>query len=106
MEGRVQSGRVRRAVVRQHVYSIPSVWHFLACGTSEFHLTPLYIPSLVAFPGRLLSSHYQTMPSNQVTNNDNAVYTTSNGAPVAQPYAAEKLGNHGPLLLQGPYRLP
>jgi len=42
------------------------------------------------------------MPSKEVTNNDNAVYTTSNGAPVAQPYAAEKLGIHGPLLLQGP----
>ncbi|KAH9991973.1 catalase [Russula compacta] len=40
------------------------------------------------------------MPSKQVTNNDNAVYTTSNGAPVARPYAAEKIGLHGPLLLQ------
>lgn len=42
------------------------------------------------------------MPSKQVTNNDNAVYTTSNGAPVARPYAAEKISLHGPLLLQGP----
>ena len=41
------------------------------------------------------------MPSKQVTNNDNAVYTTSNGAPVARPYAAEKISPHGPLLLQG-----
>ncbi|KAH9960660.1 catalase [Russula dissimulans] len=40
------------------------------------------------------------MPSKQVTNNDNAVYTTSNGAPVGQPYAAEKISLHGPLLLQ------
>ncbi|KAH9160944.1 catalase [Lactarius sanguifluus] len=40
------------------------------------------------------------MPSKQVSNNDNAVYTTSNGAPVAHPYAAEKVGDHGPLLLQ------
>ncbi|KAI0300094.1 catalase [Multifurca ochricompacta] len=40
------------------------------------------------------------MPSKQVTNNDNALYTTSNGAPVARPYAAEKIGVHGPLLLQ------
>ncbi|KAH9026977.1 catalase [Lactarius hengduanensis] len=40
------------------------------------------------------------MPSKQVTNNDNAVYTTSNGAPVAHPYAAEKVGDHGPLFLQ------
>jgi catalase len=44
------------------------------------------------------------MPSKQVTDNDNAVYTTSNGAPVAQPYAAEKIGVHGPLFLQGPCR--
>jgi hypothetical protein len=44
------------------------------------------------------------MPSKQVTDNDNAVYTTSNGAPVARPYAAEKIGLHGPLLLQGPCR--
>lgn len=41
------------------------------------------------------------MPSSQVTNNDNAVYTTSNGAPVARPYAAERVGTDGPLLLQG-----
>ncbi|KAI0288313.1 catalase [Russula brevipes] len=40
------------------------------------------------------------MPSKQVTNDDNQVYTTSNGAPVARPYAAEKVGLHGPLLLQ------
>lgn len=40
------------------------------------------------------------MPSKQVANTDNAVYTTSNGAPVAQPYAAEKIGTHGPLFLQ------
>jgi len=38
------------------------------------------------------------MPSKQVANNDNAVYTTSNGAPVARPYASEKIGIHGPLL--------
>jgi hypothetical protein len=54
-----------------------------------------------------LSSYYHPlMPSKQVTDNDNAVYTTSNGAPVARPYAAEKIGIHGPLLLQGPYRRP
>jgi catalase len=45
------------------------------------------------------------MPSKQVTDDDNAVYTTSNGAPVARPYASEKIGIHGPLLLQGPCRL-
>ena len=44
------------------------------------------------------------MPSKQVTNNDNGLYTTSNGAPVAQPYAAEKVGVHGPLFLQGQCR--
>jgi len=42
------------------------------------------------------------MPSQQVlTTPDNAVYTTSNGAPVARPYAAQKIGFNGPLLLQG-----
>jgi catalase len=41
------------------------------------------------------------MPSEQVTDNDNALYTTSNGAPASRPYAAEKIGTHGPLLLQG-----
>ena len=29
------------------------------------------------------------------------VYTTSNGAPVSQPYAAQRAGLNGPLLLQG-----
>lgn len=42
------------------------------------------------------------MPSAQVLNSkDGAVYTTSNGAPVTEPYAASKLGRAGPLLLQG-----
>ncbi|KAG6335420.1 hypothetical protein ID866_3667 [Astraeus odoratus] len=41
------------------------------------------------------------MPSQQVFNaKDGAVYTTSNGAPVAEPYAAQRIGNFGPLLLQ------
>lgn len=42
------------------------------------------------------------MPSQQVLNaKDGAVYTTSTGAPVAEPYAAQRIGNLGPLLLQG-----
>ncbi|KAF8493591.1 catalase [Gautieria morchelliformis] len=41
------------------------------------------------------------MPSQQTfSSKDGAVYTTSNGAPVTEPYAASKLGSHGPLLLQ------
>ncbi|EJF63962.1 catalase [Dichomitus squalens LYAD-421 SS1] len=41
------------------------------------------------------------MPSAQVFNNkDGALYTTSTGAPVARPYAAERIGKIGPLLLQ------
>lgn len=32
---------------------------------------------------------------------DHAVFTTSNGAPVAEPYAAQRIGLNGPLLLQG-----
>ncbi|PFH51648.1 hypothetical protein AMATHDRAFT_2920 [Amanita thiersii Skay4041] len=41
------------------------------------------------------------MPSPQVFNSkDGAVYTTSNGAPVSEPYAAQRIGLHGPLLLQ------
>ncbi|OAX41211.1 catalase-domain-containing protein [Rhizopogon vinicolor AM-OR11-026] len=41
------------------------------------------------------------MPSKQVFEaTDGAVYTTSNGAPVAHPYAAERVGPFGPLLLQ------
>ncbi|KAH7890381.1 catalase-like domain-containing protein [Phlebopus sp. FC_14] len=41
------------------------------------------------------------MPSQQIFNTkDGAVYTTSTGAPVAQPYAAQRVGTLGPLLLQ------
>ncbi|KIY44913.1 catalase [Fistulina hepatica ATCC 64428] len=41
------------------------------------------------------------MPSQQVfTTKDEAVYTTSNGAPVSEPYAAQRAGLTGPLLLQ------
>ncbi|KAL4080050.1 catalase-like domain-containing protein [Scleroderma yunnanense] len=41
------------------------------------------------------------MPSQQISNAiDGAVYTTSTGAPVAQPYAAQRIGTLGPLLLQ------
>ncbi|EAU86801.2 heat-induced catalase [Coprinopsis cinerea okayama7 len=41
------------------------------------------------------------MPSAQVWNTkDGAVYTTSNGAPVNEPYAAQRAGINGPLLLQ------
>lgn len=42
------------------------------------------------------------MPSQHVFNNkDGATYTTSNGAPVNEPYSAQRAGVHGPLLLQG-----
>ena len=42
------------------------------------------------------------MPSKEVfEKKDGAVYTTSTGAPIAEPYAAQRLGNLGPLLLQG-----
>ncbi|KAM0756085.1 catalase-domain-containing protein [Meredithblackwellia eburnea MCA 4105] len=41
------------------------------------------------------------MPSQQIFNKpDGAVYTTSQGKPVQEPYAAEKIGPNGPLLLQ------
>lgn len=41
------------------------------------------------------------MPSQQVfRTKDDAVYTTSNGAPVAVPYAAQRIATLGPLLLQ------
>ncbi|KIJ98964.1 hypothetical protein K443DRAFT_8777 [Laccaria amethystina LaAM-08-1] len=41
------------------------------------------------------------MPSQQVfSTQDSAVYTTSNGAPVSEPYAAQRAGPLGPLLLQ------
>ena len=36
---------------------------------------------------------------------DGAVYTTSNGAPVNEPYASQRAGINGPLLLQGMYWL-
>jgi hypothetical protein len=43
-----------------------------------------------------------TMPSAEVyKTKDSAVYTTSNGAPVNEPYAAQRVGLNGPLLLQG-----
>lgn len=42
------------------------------------------------------------MPSQQVfEGKDDATYTTSNGAPFAVPYGAQKIGTTGPLLLQG-----
>ncbi|KAF9493647.1 heat-induced catalase [Pleurotus eryngii] len=41
------------------------------------------------------------MPTQEVFDKkDGAVYTTSNGAPVNEPYAAQRAGLHGPLLLQ------
>ncbi len=41
------------------------------------------------------------MPSKQVFSTpDNALYTTSNGAPVNEPYSAQRAGINGPLLLQ------
>jgi len=41
------------------------------------------------------------MPSSQVFNSkDGAVYTTSNGAPVEKPYASQRVGINGSLLLQ------
>jgi len=44
------------------------------------------------------------MPAQAVfESNDGAIYTTSNGAPVNEPYAAQRAGLHGPLLLQGAY---
>jgi catalase len=42
------------------------------------------------------------MPSKQVfSTQDTGVYTTSNGAPVSEPYAAQRAGVQGALLLQG-----
>ena len=42
------------------------------------------------------------MPSQAVfKSQDNNLYTTSTGAPVARPYAAQRIGKVGPLLLQG-----
>jgi catalase len=44
------------------------------------------------------------MPSQQVfAAKDGATYTTSNGAPVSEPYAAQRVGPLGPLLLQGAF---
>lgn len=41
------------------------------------------------------------MPSKRALEaQDNAVFTTSNGAPLAEPYAAQRIGLNGPLLLQ------
>ncbi|KAI0338405.1 catalase [Trametopsis cervina] len=41
------------------------------------------------------------MPSKEAfESTDGAVFTTSNGAPVAEPYAAQRVGSNGPLLLQ------
>ncbi|THU90411.1 catalase [Dendrothele bispora CBS 962.96] len=41
------------------------------------------------------------MPSKQVfESKDGAVYTTSSGAPVSEPYASQRAGTLGPLLLQ------
>jgi catalase len=55
-------------------------------------LTILLFSTTISYP----------MPSQQTfSSKDGAVYTTSNGAPVIEPYAASKLGSNGPLLLQG-----
>jgi len=41
------------------------------------------------------------MPTAEVFNSkDGATYTTSVGGPVAEPYANERIGSNGPLLLQ------
>ncbi|KAJ3557034.1 hypothetical protein NM688_g1691 [Phlebia brevispora] len=41
------------------------------------------------------------MPSKEaLAAQDNATYTTSNGAPVAEPYAVQRIGLNGPVLLQ------
>jgi len=41
------------------------------------------------------------MPSAEVFNTkDGATYTTSTGAPVNEPYAQERIGSNGPLLMQ------
>lgn len=57
----------------------------------------LYPSSSLLFP---------EMTSNQpIPTKDNAVYTTSNGAPVNEPYAAQRVGPIGPLLLQGMYNV-
>jgi len=46
------------------------------------------------------------MPSKQVfEKKDGAVYTTSNGAPVNEPYAFQRIGTNGPLLLQDFYHI-
>ena len=42
------------------------------------------------------------MPSKQALQaQDHATYTTSNGAPVSEPYAIQRIGLNGPALLQG-----
>ncbi|OBZ78291.1 Catalase [Grifola frondosa] len=49
----------------------------------------------------VISEQNVEMPSQKVlSTKDGAVYTTSTGAPVAQPYAAQRVGLVGPLLLQ------
>ena len=71
------------------------------CFNSTPSTPPLYpnvFPSLSSVDTHIA----KTMPSQQVFNTkDGALYTASNGAPVAEPYAAEKLTTIGPLLLQG-----
>ncbi|KAK4701246.1 catalase, partial [Phenoliferia sp. Uapishka_3] len=39
-------------------------------------------------------------PPSVINKTDGATYTTSQGAPVSEPYAAERIGRNGPLLLQ------
>jgi catalase len=42
------------------------------------------------------------MPAQEIFDKkDGATYTTSNGAPHAVPYEAQRIGSNGPLLLQG-----
>lgn len=43
---------------------------------------------------------HKTYMEDATTSSEQAVYTTSNGAPYAHPYESQRAGENGPLLLQ------
>lgn len=56
----------------------------------------------LTFGARLSLPHCTRYPlgSSILLQPDGAVFTTSQGKPVEEPYAAERIGPNGPLLLQ------
>ena len=85
-----------------------SVWLvYIKCWSSNVQLIPSSLFPSTPLCYRFCTLANEQMPSLQASQTqDNAIYTTSNGAPVKEPHASQRVGSNGPLLLQGVfYRL-